>query len=70
MQYLREKLSMIPCIKVPKERENSIHSYYVQPLKYKKETTCISREKYLDAVKGGVNAHYAQGRSINRMRIC
>lgn len=51
VQYLREKFSTIPCIEVPKERENSVHSYYMQPLKYKKEATGVSREKYLEAVK-------------------
>lgn len=49
--YLRKKLSAVPCLELPPERNECEHSYYVQPLKYKKEITGVSREKFVEAVK-------------------
>ena len=65
--YLRKELAKIPAIEVPKEREGCEHAYYVQPLKYKKEVTGISRERFVEAVKAElmpIELREAEGVSI------
>lgn len=51
VKYLAEKLQAIPCLELPPARADTEHSYYMQPLKYHKEVTGISREDYINAVK-------------------
>ncbi len=51
VEYLTERLSKIPCLDIPKTRENCEHAFYVQPIKFKKEIAGISREAYINAVK-------------------
>ena len=67
VQYLRKELAKIPAIEVPREREDCEHAYYVQPLKYKKEVTGISRERFIEAVKAElmpIELREAEGVSI------
>ena len=67
VEYLREKLGTIPCLTIPKERKNTKHSYYMQPIKYNKNVTNISRERYIEAVKAElmpVELREAEGVSI------
>jgi dTDP-4-amino-4,6-dideoxygalactose transaminase len=51
VKYLEKGLSQIPCLKMPKIRANSTHTYYVHPLIYKEKLTNIHRDKFIDAIK-------------------
>jgi dTDP-4-amino-4,6-dideoxygalactose transaminase len=51
VEYLSRRLSRIPCLEVPKVREESKHSFYVHALKFNKTLAGISREKFIEAVK-------------------
>lgn len=51
VKYLSKRLEEIPCLEVTKVRENSKHTFYIQALKYNKEISGISREKFVEAVK-------------------
>ncbi len=49
--YLNEKLSQIPCLKIPKIRENSQHAFYVHPLQFDENIAKVHRDTFIDAVK-------------------
>lgn len=52
VEYLNRMLSEIPCLEVPKTRENCKHVHYVNVLKFKPENSNgIHRNKFIDAVK-------------------
>lgn len=51
VNYLNEKLVLIPCLQPAKVRPNSTHSYYVQPFKYKAEIAGVHRDKFVEAVR-------------------
>lgn len=50
VEYLSQKLSGIPCIKVPREREDVKHVYYKHPFFYE-VVDGIDRERFVEAVK-------------------
>lgn len=51
IKYLEENLSKIPCLKMPKVRDNAIHSYYVHSLLFDEEIAGVHRDKFVEAVK-------------------
>lgn len=51
VEYLSKELSKILCLEVPNVRENTRHSFYMHVLKYNKQITGVSREKFVEAVK-------------------
>lgn len=51
VEYLSRGLSKIPCLEVPKVREENKHAFYVHALKFNKEIASVSREKFVEAVK-------------------
>ena len=48
--YLSEKLSQIPGLRVPGPRPHAEHAYYVQPLLYDQKVTGVHRNIFIDAV--------------------
>ncbi|MEA1920554.1 MAG: DegT/DnrJ/EryC1/StrS family aminotransferase, partial [Campylobacterota bacterium] len=49
--YLNRGLSQIPCLKIPKVRENSQHAFYVHPLQFDENIAGVHRDIFIDAVK-------------------
>lgn len=49
--YLNEKLSSISCLDMSPVREGCEHSYYVHPLKFKKDIAGVDRKTFVDAVR-------------------
>jgi dTDP-4-amino-4,6-dideoxygalactose transaminase len=51
VKYLEEKLSQIPCLKMPKIRDGATHVYYLHVLKFDELVAGVSRDIFVDAVK-------------------
>ena len=51
IQYLNNKLSKIPCLKVAPTRDKATHSYYIHPLLFDEKIAGIHRNRFIDAVK-------------------
>lgn len=51
IKYLEEHLSKIPCLKMPKVRENTEHVYYAHSFLFDEKVAGIHRNKFVDAVK-------------------
>ena len=51
VDYLNERLSQIPCLRIPKVREGCKHAFYLHSMEFLKEVAGISREKFVNAVK-------------------
>ncbi len=49
--YLNEKLKQIPCLKMPRIRENSEHAFYIHPLQFDADIAQVHRNLFIDAVK-------------------
>ncbi len=67
VDYLYKELSKIPFLEVIQPRENSKHSYYVQPIKFNKQIAGITREQFVNAVKAElmpIELREAEGVSI------
>jgi perosamine synthetase len=50
VQYLESKLSKIPCLAMPKVRENCTHSYYMHCLLFNEKIAGINRNRFVEAV--------------------
>ncbi len=48
---LKNKLSQIPCLTMPKVRPESKHVYYVHSIKYNQAIAGVHRNKFVEAVK-------------------
>ena len=51
IQYLNNKLSKIPCLKIAKTRLNATHVYYIHPIVFDENLAGVHRNKFIDAVK-------------------
>lgn len=51
VKYLESLLKGLPCLTMPKVRENATHSYYMHVLKYNDLGEGISRKSFVEAVK-------------------
>jgi len=51
IKYLEKELSKIPCLKMPKVRDNAVHSYYVHSLLFDEKVAGVHRDKFVEAVK-------------------
>lgn len=51
IEYLEKELSRIPCLKMPKVRENATHVYYQHAFLFDEKTAGVHRNKFVDAVK-------------------
>jgi len=51
INYLNDKLSKIPFLKMPKVRDMATHSYYIHPLLFDEKRAGIHRNRFVDAVK-------------------
>lgn len=51
IKYLEEGLSKIPCLKMPKVRENCTHVYYQHGILFDSDVAGIHRDKFIEAVK-------------------
>lgn len=49
--YLEKELGKIPCLKMPKVRENATHVYYMHSILFDEKIAGIHRNKFVDAVK-------------------
>lgn len=57
VDYLSKRLGKIPCLKLPKTRNDATHSYYYQPLIYNKEESHVPRNVFVDAVKAELSVY-------------
>jgi dTDP-4-amino-4,6-dideoxygalactose transaminase len=51
VKYLEQKIKDIPCLTMPKVRENATHSYYVHSIKFDEDIAGLSREVFIKALK-------------------
>lgn len=51
IEYLEKELSKIPCLKMPKVRENSTHVYYQHAFLFDDKVAGIHRNKFVEAVQ-------------------
>jgi perosamine synthetase len=51
VEYLAQKLALIPCLEPAKVRPNCRHVYYQHVLKFNKNIAGVSREKFVEAVR-------------------
>ncbi len=51
VEYLYDKLSDIPCLKLPPKRNGVKHVYYMQPILYDAKDTGVDRDRFIEAVK-------------------
>lgn len=51
VKYLEKKLSQIPCLTMPKVRDDATHVYYLHAMKFDENVAGISRNRFVDAVK-------------------
>jgi dTDP-4-amino-4,6-dideoxygalactose transaminase len=51
VKYLEQKIKDIPCLTMPKVRENATHSYYVHTIKFDEAVAGVSREVFIKALK-------------------
>jgi len=51
VQYLEKGLSDIPCLTMPKLRENSKHAYYVHSIKFNSKIAGIHRNRFVQALQ-------------------
>lgn len=51
IEYLENKLSKIPCLTMPKVRDNSEHVYYQHGFLFDEKVAGIHRDKFVEAVK-------------------
>lgn len=49
--YLEQELSKIPCLKMPKVRENVTHVYYMHSILFEEKIAGVHRNKFVDAVR-------------------
>lgn len=49
--YLEQELSKIPCLKMPKVRENVTHVYYMHSILFDEKIAGVHRNKFVDAVR-------------------
>ena len=53
--FLNEKLAVFPAFEIQNAQpENSVHTYYVYPVKYNSEIAGIERNKFVDALKAEI----------------
>lgn len=51
INYIEKELSKIPCLKMPKIRNNANHVYYQHAMLFDKDIAGVTREKFVEAVK-------------------
>ena len=51
IKYLEKELSKIPCLKMPKVRENSTHVYYQHAILFNENIAGVHRDKFVEAIK-------------------
>lgn len=51
VNYISERLSKLPFLKVAETREGATHSYYIHPITFDKEIASIDRNSFIEAVK-------------------
>lgn len=51
IDYLEKELSKIPCLKMPKVRENSTHVYYVHSFLFDEKIAGVHRNKFVEALQ-------------------
>lgn len=51
IEYLEKELAKIPCLKMPKVRENSTHVYYQHAILFDEKIAGVHRDKFVEAVK-------------------
>jgi dTDP-4-amino-4,6-dideoxygalactose transaminase len=51
VRYLEEKLADIPCLTLPKVRDNCTHVYYKHALLYNEEIAGVHRNRFADALR-------------------
>ena len=49
--YLEEKLSTIPCLRMPEVRKNCTHVYYIHNIQFDSQIAGVHRDLFLNAVK-------------------
>lgn len=51
IKYLEEKLSKIPCLTMPKVRDNATHVYYQHAFLFDEKIAGVHRNKFVEAIK-------------------